>query len=148
MEAPMTGNSDRSTRWQLVHDVVVFQVKLGLEAVLDLALIPTSLAAAAVDFLAGNWRRPRHFHAVLRFGERCETAINLWGVATKGVDERPAAVDAVMHSIEAVIRDPSTGPERVRMLRRWAALKLAGSDADALRPGNIDEIPSEQRDSK
>jgi hypothetical protein len=144
----MTGKSDRSTRWQLVHDVVVFQVKLGLEAVLDLALIPISLAAAAMDFLAGNWRRPRLFHAVLRLGERCETAINLWGVATKDV-ERPAGVDAVMHSIEAVIRDPSTGPERVRMLRRWAAMKLAGSDADALRPsGSIDDIPSEQRNSK
>jgi len=55
-----------------VRDVVVFQVKLGMEAVLDIMLIPVSLAAAALDLVLGNWRRPRWFHAVLRFGERCE----------------------------------------------------------------------------
>ena len=36
----MSNKSDRETRWRLVRDVVVFQIKLGMEAVLDLALIP------------------------------------------------------------------------------------------------------------
>jgi hypothetical protein len=111
-----------------VRDVVVFQIKLGMEAILDLTLIPVSLAAAAIDFLLGNWRRPRWFHAVLRFGERCEHRIDLWRVATPGVDVPQSEVDAVLHSIETLIRNPRTGPDKVRELRRWAATKLAPSD--------------------
>jgi hypothetical protein len=126
----MPSDSDRGTRWRIVHDVAVFQVKLGLEAVLDLTLIPTSLAAAALDLVVGNWRRPHFFHAVLRFGERCENWIDLWGVAANGPDEPQPTVDAVMHSIEAMIRDPRTGPQTVRTLRHWAATKLAGGAGD------------------
>ena len=124
----MTDQSDHETRWRLVRDVVVFQIKLGMEAVLDLTLIPVSLAAAAIDFLLGNWRRPRWFHAVLRFGERCEHRIDLWRVATPGVDAPQSEVDAVMRSIETLIRNPRTGPDKLRELRRWAATKLAPSD--------------------
>ena len=123
----MTDQSDHETRWRLVRDVVVFQIKLGMEAVLDLTLIPVSLAAAAMDFLLGNWRRPRWFHAVLRFGERCEHRIDLWRVATPGMDVPQSEVDAVLHSIETLIRNPRTGPDKVRELRRWAATKLAPS---------------------
>ncbi len=129
----MTDQSDHETRWRLVRDVVVFQIKLGMEAVLDLTLIPVSLAAAAMDFLLGNWRRPRWFHAVLRFGERCEHRIDLWRVATPGVDVPQSEVDAVMRSIETLIRNPRTGPDKVREFRRWAATKLA--------PGGDDEVP-------
>jgi hypothetical protein len=124
----MTDQSDHETRWRLVRDVVVFQIKLGMEAILDLTLIPVSLAAAAIDFLLGNWRRPRWFHAVLRFGERCEHRIDLWRVATPGVDAPQSEVDAVMRSIETLIRNPRTGPDKLRELRRWAATKLAPSD--------------------
>ena len=123
----MTDQSDHGTRWRLVRDVVVFQIKLGMEAILDLTLIPVSLAAAAIDFLLGNWRRPRWFHAVLRFGERCEHRIDLWRVATPGMDAPQSEVDAVLHSIETLIRNPRTGPDKVRELRRWAATRLAPS---------------------
>ena len=138
----MTDKSDRDTRWRLVRDVVVFQVKLGMEAVLDLTLIPASLAAAGLDLLLGNWRRPRWFHAVLRFGERCEHRIDLWGVAAPGADAPQSEVDAVMRSIETLIRNPRTGPDKVRELRRWAAAKLApGGDGDRLPPDRRDDLP-------
>jgi len=123
----MTDQSDHETRWRLLRDVVVFQIKLGMEAVLDLTLIPVSLVAAALDLLLGNWRRPRWFHAVLRFGERCEHRIDLWRVATPGAGAPQSEVDAVMRSIETLIRNPRTGPDKVRELRRWAATKLAPS---------------------
>lgn len=124
----MTDNSDRGSRWQLLRDVVVFQIKLGMEAVLDITLIPVSLAAAGLDLVLGNWRRPRWFHAVLRFGERCEHRINLWGISTPGAGTPQSDVDAVMLSIEHLIRNPKTGPDKVRELRRWAASKLAPGD--------------------
>ena len=139
----MTDQSDHGTRWRLVRDVAVFQIKLGMEAVLDLTLIPASLAAAALDLLFGNWRRPRWFYAVLRFGERCEHRINLWGVAVPGVDAPAADVDAVLRTIETVIRQPGTGPDKVRELRRWAATKLAPSgDGDLESPDRRNDFPS------
>ena len=138
----MTDKSDQGTRWQLLRDVVVFQIKLGMEAVLDIALIPVSLAAAGLDLLLGNWRRPRWFHAVLRFGERCEHRIDLWRVAKPGVDAPPSEADLVMRSIEALIRNPRTGPDKVRELRRWAATKIAPSgDGDTQTPGRSSDLP-------
>jgi hypothetical protein len=130
----MTKESNRGSRWRLVRDVVVFQVKLGMEALLDITLIPVSLAAAAMDLLLGNWRQPRWFHAVLRFGERCERRIDLWGVAATDANEPNAEIDAVMRSIETLIRQPGSGPQKVRELRRWAAMKLAPGGDDEPQP--------------
>jgi hypothetical protein len=135
----MTHNPNRGSRLRLVRDVLVFQVKLAMEALLDITLIPVSLAAAGVDLLLGNWRRPRWFHAVLRFGERCERRIDLWGVRADGtaVD---LEIDAVMRSIETLVRQPRTGPRKVRELRRWAALKLApGGDDETAPPKRSDD---------
>jgi hypothetical protein len=112
-----------------VRDVIVFQVKCAFEALLDLTLIPVSLVAAGLDLVLGNWRRPRIFHAVLRFGERCERRIDLWGVG-KDADVADAEVAAVMRSIETLMRSPGTGPQKVRELRRWAATKLAPGGDD------------------
>jgi hypothetical protein len=136
----MTAEHRRGTRLRLIHDVIVFQIKLGMEAVLDITLIPVSLAAAAMDLLLGNWRHPRWFHAVLRFGERCERRIDLWGAAAAGANDPDSDIDAVMRSIETLMRHPSKGPQKIRDLRRWAALKLSpdGDDAPPT-PGREDE---------
>ncbi|MCM2310076.1 MAG: hypothetical protein NDI84_01625 [Steroidobacteraceae bacterium] len=129
----MTNSAKRGSRLRLLRDVVVFQVKLGLEALLDITLIPVSLAAAGLDLLLGNWRQPRWFHAVLRFGERCERRIDLWGVG-QNAEVAEAEVDAVMRSIETLIRQPGAGPQKVRELRRWAATKLAPGGGEEPRP--------------
>jgi hypothetical protein len=130
----MTSTAERPPRSRLLRDVAVFQVKLALEALLDLTLIPVSLVAAGFDFLLGNWRRPRLFHAVLRFGERCERRIDLWGVAPEHRVASALEVDAVLRSIETLIRQPGTGSQKLLELRRWAALKLAPGGEDAAAP--------------
>jgi hypothetical protein len=79
----------------------------------------------------GNWRQPRWFHTVLRFGERCERRIDLWGVG-KNAEVADAEINAVMRSVETLMRSPSTGPQKVRELRRWAATKLAPGDDESL----------------
>jgi hypothetical protein len=136
----MTADSNRGSRWRLVRDVIVFQVKLGLEALLDLTLIPVSLAAAGLDLVLGNWRRPRWFHAVLRFGERCERRIDLWGAAAGDANVPNAEIAVVMRGIETLIRQPGSGPQKVRELRRWAAMKLApGGDDEPQLPRRSDD---------
>ena len=129
----MTDTATRGSRLRLARDVIVFQVKLAFEALLDLTLIPVSLVAAGLDLVLGNWRRPRWFHAVLRFGERCERRIDLWGVGNQG-ELADLEIDAVMRSIETLVRRPGTTPQKVRELRRWAAAKLAPGGEDEPRP--------------
>jgi hypothetical protein len=128
----MADKTKRGSRLRLLRDVIVFQIKLGAEALLDITLIPVSLVAAGLDLVLGNWRQPRWFHAVLRFGERCERRIDLWGVKADG-QVADAEINAVMRSIETLIRQPGTGPQKVRELRRWAAAKLAPGGDDAPR---------------
>jgi hypothetical protein len=128
----MADKIKRGSRLRLLRDVIVFQIKLGAEALLDITLIPVSLVAAGLDLVLGNWRQPRWFHAVLRFGERCERRIDLWGVKADG-QVADAEINAVMRSIETLIRQPGTGPQKVRELRRWAAAKLAPGGDDAPR---------------
>ena len=130
----MTVKDKRGSRLRLLRDVVVFQVKLGLEAALDIMLIPVSLGAAGLDLVLGNWRQPRWFHAVLRFGERCERRIDLWGVSMIEGRDPDAEIDAVMRGIEVLIRQPGAGPQKVRELRRWAATKLAPGADDSPPP--------------
>jgi hypothetical protein len=135
----MTDNPNRGSRLRLLRDVLVFQVKLATEALLDITLIPVSLAAAGMDLLLGNWRQPRWFHAVLRFGERCERRIDLWGVRADG-NAVDLEIAAVMRSIETLVRQPGTGPKKVRELRRWAAMKLApGGDDEPQPPGRSED---------
>jgi hypothetical protein len=136
--ATMNSQAKPSSRLRIVRDVVVFQVKCAFEALLDLTLIPVSLVAAGLDLVLGNWRRPRIFHAVLRFGERCERRIDLWGVG-RDAEVADAEVDAVMRSIETLMRSPGSGPQKVRELRRWAATKLAPGGDEAPSPTRRDD---------
>src|SRR5512137_2826331 len=130
----MTKKTDRGTRWRLLRDVLVFQIKLGMEALLDITLIPVSLAAAGIDFVLGNWRRPRWFHAVLRFGERCEHRIDLWAVPSSVPEAPQSDAEALLRNIELLVRNPRTGPDKMRELRLWAATKLT--------PGEDGSMPS------
>jgi len=50
----MTSKSQPGTRFRLLRNVVVFQVELAMEALLDITLIPVSLAAAGLDTVLGN----------------------------------------------------------------------------------------------
>jgi hypothetical protein len=131
----MTGSPKSPSRWRLLRDVLVFQIKLAMEALLDITLIPVSLMAAGLDLILGNWRQPRWFHAVLRFGERCERWIDVWGVATPGSEIPRSEADALLSHIETMLRNPRTGPDKIRDLRRWAASRIVpDSDQSGSRP--------------
>jgi hypothetical protein len=79
---------------------------------------------------------------VLRFGERCEHRINLWGVPTSSLDAPQSDADVLMRGIETLLRNPGIAPDKVRELRRWAATKLAPSvDSDLQPPDRRNDLP-------
>lgn len=136
-------NDDLSaTRKTLIRDVVILQFKLLLGAARDLALTPVTLAAAMLDLIWSRRQAPRYFHQVLRLGERSDKWIDVWSAARTDEGPQRGNVDALLASVEEVVRDPKVGAYRARVLKRWAerqvtrARKRIGADAAATDPEN------------
>ena len=94
------------SRWTLIRDVAVFQLKLFLDGLRDAALIPISLVIAALDLLGIGPRPGRQFYLLLKLGRRTEYWINLFGAAKSGESlaspARPG-VDALVDRLERVV---------------------------------------------
>jgi hypothetical protein len=96
--------ADTQGRWELIRDVLVFQLKLVLDAVRDFALSPLSIGAALIDLFSGDEPPGRRFYAVLRAGQRAERWLDLYRPAgeLEGAEELPG-VDSVVARVEALL---------------------------------------------
>jgi len=121
----------KTTRTDLIRDVLVLQVKLLLGAARDLAVAPVTLAAALLDLIWLKRQPPRFFHQVLRLGERSDHYIDVWSAGRSKDAKQRANVDALLSSVEEVVRDPKVGAHRARVLKRWAERQMR----TRLRPG-------------
>ena len=65
-------------RWKFMRDVVIFQLKLFLDNVRDLVLMPVSLAAALIDLVLRGEREGARFYKVLRWGAHSEEVIDVY----------------------------------------------------------------------
>lgn len=98
----------RDDRWKFLRDVVVFQLKMFLDNVRDLVLMPVALAAALVDLLLRGDREGARFYRVLRWGWHSEKVI---GVYSAIENEEPGpftisrdyTVDGVIARLESVV---------------------------------------------
>lgn len=94
------------SRWALMRDVGVFQLKLLLDGFRDAMLLPVSLFIALFDLLGVGPRAGRQFYVLLEWGRRTEYWINLFG-ATDHVRElapspRPG-VDTLVDRLERLV---------------------------------------------
>lgn len=74
-------SGEEMTRGVLVRDLILFQIKLGLDSLKDIALLQASLVAAVLDVVFMPLTRGRLFYGVLRFSERVDLWLNLYGAA-------------------------------------------------------------------
>jgi hypothetical protein len=95
-------------RWRFWRDVAVFQLKMFLDNVRDLVLMPVSLVAAVIDLIIKGEREGALFYKVLRWGSHSEDVIDVYS-AIKDHDPgsfkvSPAyTVDAVIERLEGVV---------------------------------------------
>lgn len=94
------------SRWTLIRDVAVFQLKLLLDGLRDALLLPISLFVAVLDVLGVGPRAGRQFYHLLEWGRRTEYWINLFG-ATDNVrplvsSPRPG-VDTLVDRLERLV---------------------------------------------
>lgn len=71
------------TRWVILRDLLIFQVKLVLDGAKDLVLGPVSIAAAALDVVFPDGQPGRRFYAVMRVGEKFDRWLSLFAAADK-----------------------------------------------------------------
>jgi hypothetical protein len=98
----------RDERWKFLRDVLVFQIKMLLDNVRDLVLMPVALAAALIDLLLRGDREGARFYKVLRWGWHSERVIDVYSAIEH---EEPGAftvsrdytVDGVIARLESVV---------------------------------------------
>lgn len=73
------GEASESKRGDLIRNTVVFQLKLMVDGLRDLVLLPISLIASLVGFLRGGDEPDREFKQVINLGRESERWIDLFG---------------------------------------------------------------------
>ncbi|MGH7446051.1 MAG: hypothetical protein ACRELT_00730, partial [Longimicrobiales bacterium] len=67
----------------LLRDLLIFQVKLLLDGMKDVVLMPVTIVAAAIDIVFPG-RRPGHrFYMVMALGERFDRWLNLFSASDR-----------------------------------------------------------------
>ncbi|MHB1194610.1 MAG: hypothetical protein ACYC6F_16415 [Longimicrobiales bacterium] len=118
-----------ATRSVTLRDFVIFQIKLWLDGMKDLAVIVLSSGAMLLDVIAGQGRRPRLFYSVVRGSERFDRWLNLHaaverleaGESDDGLfGASTAGEDTLLGQIEQLARGGDT-PRRVKRGERGKA---------------------------
>lgn len=80
MEMLPDNDLDRSPAWTLIRDIAVLQVKLVVDGLRDLVLVPASLIAGIVSLVKMKNGEPgTQFYKVVSVGRQSEHWINLFG---------------------------------------------------------------------
>jgi hypothetical protein len=77
---PSPSKTVSRTRMHFVRDVAVFEMKLLVDNLRDLALTVLSLAAVVLDLTRKDDQEGRRFYAVLRWGRKCQQMTNLYSM--------------------------------------------------------------------
>jgi hypothetical protein len=100
------GEATPVDRWQFFRDVLVFQVKLALDAMRDLILVPVSIGAALLDLVSSGKRTGRRFYRVFAMGKRTDVWINLfdtYGNPDDTPESSSTTVDSLVAQFEALL---------------------------------------------
>jgi hypothetical protein len=111
-ESQSVRTDDGQDRWTLIRDIAVLQVKLIVDGLRDLILVPISLVAGIVSLAKSNTGSDSEFYDLLRLGKKSERWINLFGAT----DELPAPahdyvnfpeedIDALVSRVETFVVD-------------------------------------------
>jgi hypothetical protein len=94
--------SEPSTRWELIRDLLAFQLKLAADALRDFVISPIALVAGVIDLVRGGARTGELFQAVLAAGRRSERIINLFGEESLAEGEK-SSIDALVGRFEKLV---------------------------------------------
>jgi hypothetical protein len=101
-------------RWTLMRDMLVFQVKLAIDAIRDLFLSPVSIICGVVDIFIGNSLSKSYFYKLMGFGHQTDSWLNLFGRPKKDTENLNALgtkkaktdmnVDELFSQVESLLK--------------------------------------------
>lgn len=71
------------SRAVLLRDLAIFQVKLVLDGMKDIVLMPLTIGAAAIDIAFPGARPGHRFYLVMALGERFDRWLNLFSASDR-----------------------------------------------------------------
>ena len=88
MNTPTQEEYSSVPRWSLLRDLGVLQVKLLVDGIRDIILVPASLVAGIVSIVSSNDGKPGpQFYQLLAWGRQSEIWINLFGAVKNSPEE-------------------------------------------------------------
>jgi hypothetical protein len=104
--------AESPSRWGLVRNLGVFELKLAVDGLKDLVLAPLALAAAVADMVIPAESRGVFLRSVMRIGEKFDRWLNLYG-ARRGRDVRSVldegGSDVIVDYLESTALDLGRG---------------------------------------
>ncbi len=113
MEQIPENNEQQTAVWVLVRDIAVLQVKLVVDGLRDLILVPASLVAGLVSLVKTTDGQPgSEFYRLVGIGKRSERWINLFGAIRNAPPEvveeahfGSADIDDIVSKVETFVVD-------------------------------------------
>ncbi|MBT8146960.1 MAG: hypothetical protein KJN90_08905, partial [Gammaproteobacteria bacterium] len=93
--------------WPHLRQLLVFQIKLYIDAARDLLMSPLSIVVFIIDAVQGNRGEKSLFESLLQFGRRTEKAINLFNQHDVN-DENYRGIDSILLQVEEAVRKEYT----------------------------------------
>jgi hypothetical protein len=93
--------------WPQLRKLLVFQIKLYIDAARDLLMSPMSIVVFIIDAVQGNRHENSLFESLLQFGRRTEKAINLFNQHDIN-DENFRGIDSILMQVEDAVKKEYT----------------------------------------
>jgi len=102
--------SRRRQKRVVLRDLVIFQIKLAIDGLKDVVLLPVSVGAALIDLIFPGPEPGRCFYTLLRAGERFDRWLSLYAPATHASAETGglfgasrAGSDSLLGELESLV---------------------------------------------
>lgn len=89
--------------WPQIRQLLIFQIKLYVDALRDILMSPLSFIVLIIDLLQGNKGDDSLFESLLGFGRKTEKAINLFNQHDIQDDEFNG-IDSIITHVEKRVR--------------------------------------------
>ncbi len=93
--------SDKINSKHPIRRLLIFQLKLALDALRDLVLSPVAIVATLIDLIEKRQGKQSYFDLVLKYGRESERRINLFDQEKSWSNRK--TLDSVVSQVEEVI---------------------------------------------
>ncbi len=114
-EAPSTDLAVRHAPKVLIRDLLIFELKLFVDGVGDVVMSQLAVVATILDLVLGGRKRGNFLYSVLRWGEKWDLWLNLYGRVERANRSREGLLggasnaDDLIGKVEEMVEKESKG---------------------------------------